>query len=404
MALPRRDDAFVSFVDAERAALLATAYLVHGDAARSTARVDGVLARTYARWPAIRDARLHAWTDLLTSHAVEVAPWHRNGGLELIDASPVTAPEPERVVADLGLLTDEQRRVLVLATVAGLSTTEVAGVTGLAPERIVDLRRGAVEVLALRDPNRHEESLLRAELTTAARHAFTPEQRTGEDLAHGRMLVSRRRTRRGLAAAAILVVLALTVTQLVGSRRAPEAAAPTPVSTSAATPVNTGCAVEDTSCRVTLTNAWRNQIWSVARSYVDPDHAYFTGYSYGYEPTYDDDSLWAGKGGALGLDLYRLEDGSTEVFVQVASEREFAPRCGLTTKQDCVRMRFMDGNWITVTETTSVAEGIEVQYSPDGVQVVTVIARNVTRGTPMKIGRGDLISLAEDDRLRLPRI
>lgn len=394
----------MSFVDAERPGLLTAAYLVHPDAARALARVDGVLADTYYRWSTIADARLHAYTHVLSGRAVDVSAWNRGGGLELVDGGPATTPEPERIVADLRLLCEEQRRVLVLDVATELSSAEIATVADLPPDRVAELRRDAIEVLTLRDPNRHEESVLRAELATAARHAFTTEQRSGNDLTHGRLVASRRRGRRGLLAAAILVVLALGVTQVVTGHRAPETATPPPAPTTAAAPVNPGCAVEDTSCRVTLTRTWRNQIWAVARSYVDPEHAYFTGYSYGYEPTYDDDSLWAGTGGALGLDLFKLGDGSTEVFVQVASATEFAPRCGLTTKQDCVRMRFMDGNWITVTETTRVSDGIEVQYSPDGVQVVTVIARNVTRGEQLKIGRGELISLAEDQRLRLPQV
>lgn len=403
MAVPRRDESFKSFVDDERPRLLAIAYLMHPDAARALTRVDGVLASTYVRWTSVTDPRVNVYAHLLSSRPVDRAPGQRQGGLELVDADPSTTPEPERVVADLGLLCDEQRRVLLLHAVAGLSMAQIAAVTADPTDRIAELRCGAVEVLALRDPNRHEESLLRSELATAGRHAFTDEQRAGDDLAHGRLLLSRQRGRRSLVAAAVLVGLALVVTQFVSSRSAPEAAAPTPVPTTTA-PLTPLCAVEDTGCRGTATRTWREQIWAVARSYTDPEHAYFTGYSYGYDPTYDSDSLWAGQGGALGLDLFKLGDGSTEVFVQVASERDFAPRCGLTTKQDCVRMRFMDGNWITVTETTSVAEGIEVQYSPDGVQVVTVIARNVTHGEPMKIRRGDLISLAEDDRLRLPRI
>ena len=65
-------------------------------------------------------------------------------------------------------------------------------------------------------------------------------------------------------------------------------------------------------------------------------------------------------------------------------------------------MRFMDGNRFTLTETSRVDEGMEVQFSPDGTQVITAIAYNPVRGEPLTIDRGQLIELVQDPRLRLP--
>ena len=45
---------------------------------------------------------------------------------------------------------------------------------------------------------------------------------------------------------------------------------------------------------------------------------------------------------------------------------------------------------------------MEVQYRPTGQHVVTVIARNTTKGQEFDIPRGDLIRLVQDPRLQLP--
>jgi SAM-dependent MidA family methyltransferase len=66
-------------------------------------------------------------------------------------------------------------------------------------------------------------------------------------------------------------------------------------------------------------------------------------------------------------------------------------------------MRFMDGNSFLLTETTSVRQGMEVQYAPAGTEVITVIARNTQRGKVLEIDRGDLIKLVQDARLQLPK-
>jgi hypothetical protein len=72
------------------------------------------------------------------------------------------------------------------------------------------------------------------------------------------------------------------------------------------------------------------------------------------------------------------------------------------TGQQCVSQRFLDGNRYQLTETTYATEGLEVQYSPNGTEVVTVVARDTTRGVSLTISRGQLIKLVQDSRLRLP--
>jgi hypothetical protein len=52
----------------------------------------------------------------------------------------------------------------------------------------------------------------------------------------------------------------------------------------------------------------------------------------------------------------------------------------------------------------NVGQGMEVQHRPTGQQVITVIARNTTKGREFDIERGDLVRLVQDPRLRLPEI
>jgi hypothetical protein len=62
----------------------------------------------------------------------------------------------------------------------------------------------------------------------------------------------------------------------------------------------------------------------------------------------------------------------------------------------------VDGNFFVLSESTLVQQGIEVQYSPSGKEVITVIARNTQRGQTLNIKRSDLIKLVQDARLHLP--
>ena len=125
---------------------------------------------------------------------------------------------------------------------------------------------------------------------------------------------------------------------------------------------------------------WRSEMAEVAASYLDPQGKYFSGFGYSYDSRYDTPGFWDGQGGALAFEMFRLDKGATEIYLQIATSRKYAVSCGSTTRQPCLRMRFMDGNSFLLTETTSVRQGIEVQYSPAGTEVITVIARNTQRG------------------------
>jgi hypothetical protein len=140
----------------------------------------------------------------------------------------------------------------------------------------------------------------------------------------------------------------------------------------------------------------------VALSHLDPTGTYFSGFGYSYDGRYDTPDFWTGYGGALAFEMFRLDKGATEVWLQVASSRSSAVRCGATTRQKCLFFRFMDGNSYLMTDSRLSDGGIEVQYSPHGDEVITVIARNTKRGQSLEIGTGDLIKLVQDERLRLP--
>ena len=141
----------------------------------------------------------------------------------------------------------------------------------------------------------------------------------------------------------------------------------------------------------------------IATSYLDPKGDYFSGFGYAYDTRYDMPSFWAGDGGALAFEMFRLDKGATEVYVQIATSRKFAVPCGTTTHQHCLALSFMDGNRFLLTNSTVNNGGIEVQYSPSGDEVITVIARNTQRGQVLDVGSGDLIRLAQDPRLHLPK-
>jgi len=148
---------------------------------------------------------------------------------------------------------------------------------------------------------------------------------------------------------------------------------------------------------------WRSEMAAVAASYLDPQGRYFSGFGYSYDSRYDTPGFWDGQGGALAFEMFRLDKGATEIYLQIATSRKYAASCGFTTRQPCQRMRFMDGNSFLLTETTSVRQGMEVQYSPAGTEVITVIAHNTQRGKVLEIDRGDLIKLVQDPRLHLPK-
>lgn len=202
-------------------------------------------------------------------------------------------------------------------------------------------------------------------------------------------------------AAVLVLVAAVVLPDQAGNSPTPDPSAaatsrPTP------TPTNLGararCDLADAGCRVVTAARWRDRTAAILRERLDPENRYFTGYSYSVSPLYNTGS----RLDALGLEVYRLEGGSTEVFIQIARSRDVAIRCGQLTQHRCVGQRFMDGNRFTLTPTTSAAEGAEVQYRPTGTYVITLVARNVTGGTGLPVSTGDLMRVAMDPRLAPP--
>jgi len=149
---------------------------------------------------------------------------------------------------------------------------------------------------------------------------------------------------------------------------------------------------------------WRAEMALIVGSYLDPAGDYFSGNGFRYDERYEEPGFWTGKGGALAFEMFRWDEGATIVYVQIATSRENAVRCGATIRRSCSPQRFLDGNFFNLTDTVNVRQGMEVQHRPAGTYVVTVIARNTTRGREFDVKRGDLLRLVQDPRLRLPEV
>ena len=398
--------AFLDFSAGSRALVGGCALLLVADSHRADRLAQTVLARR-APDRATPDLRLLlALRELVHPRpAFFEPPWTAGSRVELRDGGPAAAAAP--VLADLQRLPLEPRAAVVLQLYAGLAPAQVADVLRTEVGHVEHAVQQAVQALAVQRPDRLQPGRLAHELRSCAATAVvsgTP----ATDLAHGRRLVGRERTRRALAlVAAALVVLLGAVTVLDRSADVPQAASTPPAVSPATTGpprVTAACDVRNPSCQATVMRRWRSTMSEVVVSHLDPDGTYFTGYSFSYDPRYESRTFWAGGEGALGLEVVRLNGGATEIYVQVASGYDTAVRCGATTRHRCEGQRFMNGNRFTLSTTTEVAKGIEVQHRPDGDQVVTVVARNTTRGQVLPVTRADLIGLVQDPRLRLPVI
>ncbi|MFP5282638.1 MAG: hypothetical protein ACLGIF_04220, partial [Actinomycetes bacterium] len=338
-------------------------------------------------------------------------PWRREDRVLLTDTAAARPAVP--LLDDLRTLTAETRAVFVLERVAALPTWQIALVLGVPTDRVPELALTARTALVARDPERADDALLAAELTRA-RHAFPPAAVNADlDVAHGRMLARRRWLRRGVAAGTALAVVAGGAAQLSRSGQEPTATRP-PASTRTTGVVPSldppplgppvTCDPAAASCRARVLKEWRQRMADVTSEYLDPQGAYFSGFAYAYNALYETPAFWSGGRGALGLDVFGKSDRTTEVFLQIATDRASAPRCGRATGQPCVSTRFMDGNRFLLTETTKAFEGIEVQYNPYGDQVITVVVRDVADGRPLDVDRSVLLELVQDERLRLPAL
>lgn len=404
MSRQSHDAAFARLVSSSRPLLLGAAQLMFGRPDRAEDVVQLVLAGLYRDWPKGVDARDVALHRVLRANPGQLRAPRRRGEahFELLDASAAHPLLAAGVIADLADLGDQSRRVLILERWVGWPRPRIAGLLGLPEAEVTTLSDEASTRLVARDPDRRSVQQLPA-LLRAALPVPDPSTDPAADLAHGRALVRRRTGSRLLVVAALVLVAILGVTQL-GPRLQPEhneARGPVP---GPARPT-VGCHTTDASCRASVLRAWRTQMAAVTGSYLDPEGGYFSGYTYSADDDrYETSGFFSGGGGAIGFDMFKLGGGSTDVYVQIATSPEHALRCGATTHHACTTTQYMDGNSFALTDTSQTTDGLEVQYAPTGDTVITVIARSTPGGLTLQITRGELVQLAQDDRLRLPTL
>ena len=401
------NEKYAAEVDRERPLIQATAYLLTGDPVQAERLVQLVFAQLYGRLPTVQHPRVEALQWLVrTARGPVRLPWEHRMRFELMDGpSPMHAAAP--IIADLGRLSYEQRVAIVMDGYAGLSSGQISEILQRPVVTVLQLVEQARAALAVGHRERASDQALAQQLNAAIPYDLLKSSESTDDLAHGRQLIRRRWLLRGSAALAAVVLIILAVGIFLPRRPVQPVGSVPQVQSSSSVPVSAPLANCDPAstpaCRSTILLKWRSDMAEVASSHLDPSGEYFSGFGYYYNNRYDMASFWSGQGGALGLQIFRLDRGATEVYLQVATSRKFAIRCGATTGQQCLRFRFMDGNSYLMTDSTLRRKGIEVQYSPSGQEVVTVIARNTQRGQVLEISRGDLIKLVQDERLHLPK-
>jgi hypothetical protein len=395
-----RDGEYAAVVERERPLILATAYLLTGDPAQAERVVQLVFAQLYRRWPTVLNLRLEALGAVVNAARAPVdLPWEFRERIELIDGPPPTAAG-EPIIGDLLTLRFSERVAIVLERYAGVSSAAIAEVLELPVEHVPALLLRARAALAAGHPVRASDAALTQELSDAIPYAMRESHGGADDLAHGRRLIRRRWIQRVSAALVAAALIAVAGVLLIPTRPPVRPLAP---SVPVATPSGQACDTSKATCRAKVLFGWRSEMAAVAASYLDPRGRYFSGFGYSYDNRYDMPGFWDGQGGALALEMFRLDKGATEIYLQIATSRKYAVGCGFTTRQPCQKMHFLDGNSFLLTETTSVRQGMEVQYSPAGAEVITVIAHNTQRGQVLEIDRGDLIKLVQDPRLQLPK-
>ena len=402
--MPTRTDeaGFATFVAAHRPLLQGIAYLMYGNLDRARAVVDATMARLYDTWPAEEDPRDIALRQVLQASPSQLdVPWIRRSRVELVDkATPGTNP-PMGIVADLAELDVDERRVLILYYVAQIPLPVIPRLVDRTADEVRELAKRARDRLLAADSDRAHGVVLSAQLADAIPYDLREGTPADVDISHGRQLIRQRMLRRlagTMAAVLVLVGVAIWAPrERLNASTSPPAPIPAPAQSQAAPP----CGRSDNGCQVYVLGAWRADMAEVVKSYLDPQSSYFDGVGHGSEPFYETPSFWEGQGGALGFNLFS-RTGATVIYVQIATDDDLATPCGEMTGQRCVSQRFLDGNRYQLTETTYAAEGLEVQYAPNGTEVVTVVARDATKGRSLATTRGDLIKLVQDSRLMLP--
>jgi DNA-directed RNA polymerase specialized sigma24 family protein len=402
----RRDEAaFTEFVTANRPLLQGVAYLLVGDVSRTEELVQVTLAQLYRSWPSADDALVAALQRLLATDPARLdPPWQQRSRVELLDTSTVALPTPDGIVADLADLEGDARRALVLERYAKLTPEQAAAVLSRNGAEIARLARQAWLRLAATDPERIDEAVLDAQLVEAVPYVLRTSPLSALDVTHGRRLLRQQRLHRAAVVGAVLLLVALGAAIWIPRSNPSSAGISPPTAPAAPTPSRLrppACGTLDQDCRTRTVAAWRDQMASVVRSYLDPGQTYFTSVSYRPNSRYESPGFWTGEGGLLGVDLVPRDGGATFVYLQIATDGKFAIPCGDLTAQHCGSVEFLDGNRFTMTDsTTTRSGGIEVQYWLD--EVITVAAFDVGEGRPLEIRSGDLIKLVQDQRLHLP--
>ncbi|MGI3781738.1 MAG: hypothetical protein ACRYG2_13270 [Janthinobacterium lividum] len=398
-----RDRDYATFVEDERSLLQRCAFLLVGQRAAADDLVQASLSDLYARWRRVRDPRLVALRLLHTTDLGELSDSSPRARFELVD----TRRTPEAVdplVTILATLSARQRMVVVLEWVARLPSVEIAAVLDSSVATVSDVSRAARAALVRAAPELADDGVLAARLDAAVPPDVRSIRRY-DDLTRGRQLVRRRWWRRGGVAAAAVVLLVLLVGQLRPVAETPTSAPAPAVATSTVTVTpspTVPCDRSQATCQASLVRAWRATVYEVVADYVDPEGSYFNASSYYARD--ETDGLWSTKRGALGMEMFRVGGGATQVTVQIATDRSYALRCGEATGNSCSATRFMDGNRFVLSDGLDTVDGLEGQYRPDGREVITVVATNTGRGTRLVIDRAQLVRLLQDERLRLPTL
>jgi DNA-directed RNA polymerase specialized sigma24 family protein len=428
VTVKERDAEFVRRLDSERATLQGTAYLLMDEPRAAASLLDSTLAQLYAqrvpatllRWEALRR---------LVSQDAQVAPmtW-TPATFELVDGPPRSVKAG--IAADLSLLSRDQRTAMVLERYTGLPSGQIADLLTRSVEEVQVLARQARTALTAGHPERQTDDKLTAELRSAIPYDWLVSRGAAADLQRGHRLVRRRQWRVGSLAVAAVVALVVLASQLwLEPVRAPEATAPVVRASATPTPTATlwpiapaSCDARDKTCQTAILQDWRNEMARVASSHLDLDRKNLFGYDLSADADPPTPSFWSGQGGAVTVDL-SIDGGVTHVRVQIATSSAYALRCGQATHHPCVSMRFMDGNSVGLAG-SDLGQGFEAQYSPDGVQVITAIARDAApggappgqqasgqqasgqqaSGRESSVTRDDLVKLVEDDRLHLPSV
>jgi hypothetical protein len=321
----------------------------------------------------------------------------------------VTASGGGELADDLAGLGPTSQAAVVLSLLGGLTPAELSRVLGVPTGRVLELFTEGVERLGRTDPARHDHRELARQLGRLAGPvdpAATARAGIG-DLSRGRRLAQRQRRRRGLVAATAAAAAALVVAGGVRSTGQGEVAqvpaSPTPAASSTSAWQGYRCDTADPRCQGQRLMRWRSRTSDVMVQHLDPRRQYFSYMSWEIEPSERSASFWRGEGGALGVGLSRFGDGGTEVYLQIATDLEYADKCGKRTKQRCEVFQSMDGNEYLVGGTSTSSGGVEVQFVAAEDRVITVVARDTSAGKKLVIDSGDLIELVGDSRLRLPR-